>query len=248
MTSWSSIVKTATGTSGAIVLEMDENEVEESVAVAVVVAVVVAVGIAVVDVARWLGVSDGIGIVVEQWDECGEASSIRACRVRLASRSGLGCMVVVGGAGGGDGAGEAEGAGDVDGAGGGADSGGSVGREEVGSCDSRVIVNIVHVPIQSNPIQKIKNTGELSVPTRQKSNTHTPSRSLILSSHSSTYPPSSSNLLRIIKDLLQNRTIVLQRIHHPRGTDEWSWWHWHHRRHRHPRLRNHRYGCRLVSR
>ena len=76
------MVKTATGTSGAMVLEMDENEVEESV--------VVAAGIAVVDVARWLGVSDGIGIVVEQWDEFGEASSIRACMVRLASRSGLG--------------------------------------------------------------------------------------------------------------------------------------------------------------
>ena len=160
------MVKTATGTSGAIVLETDENEVEESVAVAVGVAVVVAV----VDVARWLVASDGIGIVVEQWDECGEASSIRACRVRLASRSGLGCMVVVGGAGGADGAGEAEGAGDVDGAGGagarcaggGADSGGSVGREEVGSCDSRVIVNIVHVPIQSNPIQSKKSKIQVS--------------------------------------------------------------------------------------
>ena len=74
--------------------------------------------------------------------------------MRLASRSGLGCTVVVGGAGGGGGADGAEGAGDVDGArgaGGGADSGGSVGCEEVGSCDSRVMVNIVHVPIQSNP-------------------------------------------------------------------------------------------------
>ena len=65
---------------------------------------------------------------------------------------------MVGGAGGGggaDGAGDvdgASGAGDVDGArgaGGGADSGGSVGCEEVDSCDSRVMVNIVHVPIQS---------------------------------------------------------------------------------------------------
>ena len=35
VTSWSSMVKTATGTSGAIVLETDENEVEESVAVAI---------------------------------------------------------------------------------------------------------------------------------------------------------------------------------------------------------------------
>ena len=34
MTSWSSIVKTATGTSGAMVLEMDENEVDVSVVVA----------------------------------------------------------------------------------------------------------------------------------------------------------------------------------------------------------------------
>ena len=61
-----------------MVLETDENEVNESVAVAVV------------DVARWFVASDGFRIVVEQWDECGEASSIRACRVRLASRSGLG--------------------------------------------------------------------------------------------------------------------------------------------------------------
>ena len=61
--------------------------------------------------------------------------------------------MVVGGAGGGDGT---DGAGDVDGArgaGGGADSGGSVGCEEVDSCDSRVMVNIGHVPNQSNPIQ-----------------------------------------------------------------------------------------------
>ena len=48
--SWSSIVKTATGTSGAMMLEMDETDVDGSVVVAV---------------ARLFVASDGIGIVVE---------------------------------------------------------------------------------------------------------------------------------------------------------------------------------------
>ena len=51
--SWSSIVKTATGTSGAMMLEKDENEVDGSVVVTVVA------------VARLFVASDGIGIVVE---------------------------------------------------------------------------------------------------------------------------------------------------------------------------------------
>ena len=80
--------------------------------------------------------------------------------MRLASRSGLGCTVVVGGGRDGDGAGDAGdagGAGGAGGAGAGAgDAGGGVddgdngvGREGVCSWDSRIIVNIAQMSIQS---------------------------------------------------------------------------------------------------